>query len=340
MRILVLGGTKFLGRAIVDGALERGHEVTLFNRGETNAELFPGLEKLHGDRDGDLRALEGRTWDAVLDPSGYVPRVARASAELLRESGHYVFVSSISAYAGPPFERFDEDAPLRELDDPATEDVPANYGGLKVACERVVQEVFPGRSTLVRPGLVVGPHDPTDRFTYWPVRIEQGGEVLAPGRPDRPWQFVDVRDLGDWLVRCAEGRTAGAFNATGPVPGVTAGEVLDTCREVAGSDAELIWVDDDFLLERDVGQWMELPLWMAETGDFARFHDWDVSRAVSADLRFRPLAETIADTLAWVKTRTGSPAGTTAMGGFRETGLEPEKERRLLAEWRWAAATA
>jgi 2'-hydroxyisoflavone reductase len=339
VNLLVLGGTKFIGRGIVDAAVERGHEVTLFNRGVTNADLYPGVEKLRGDRDGDLRALEGRTWDAVIDPSGYVPRVVRASAELLRDSGHYVFVSTISVYDGP-FERLDEQAPLRELEDPTTEDVPEHYGGLKVACERVVEEVFPGRSTLVRPGLVVGPHDPTDRFTYWPVRVERGGEVLAPGRPGRPWQFVDVRDLGDWLVRCAEERVVGPFNATGPVPGVSAGEVLDTCLEVTGSDAELVWVDDAFLLERDVGEWMELPLWMAETGDFARFHDWDVSKAVAAGLRFRPLAATVADTLAWVHGRTGAPAGTTAMGGFRETGMDPEKERRLLAEWKRLAALA
>jgi 2'-hydroxyisoflavone reductase len=340
VKLLVLGGTKFVGRGIVDAALDRGHEVTLFNRGATNAGLYPELERLRGNRDGDLRALEGRTWDAVIDPSGYVPRVVRASAELLRESGHYLFVSSVSAYAGPPFTRFDEEAPLAELDDPTTEDVPGNYGGLKAACERVVQEVFPGRSTLVRPGLVVGPHDPTDRFTYWPVRIARGGEVLAPGRPERPWQFIDVRDLGAWIVDCAEQRLDGAFTATGPVPSVTAGDVLEACRAVSGSEAELVWVDDAFLLEHEVGEWMELPLWMSETGDFARFHDWDVSKAAGAGLRFRPLAETIADTLAWAQARSDAPAGTTAMGGFRETGVDPEKERRLLAEWKRLAAPA
>jgi 2'-hydroxyisoflavone reductase len=340
VRLLVLGGTKFLGRGVVDAALEGGHEVTLFNRGKTNPGLYPDLERLRGDRDGDLRALEGRAWDAVIDPSGYVPRVVRASAELLRESGHYVFVSSISVYEGPFEGRLDEDTPLHEPDDPATEDIPANYGGLKAASERVVEEVFPGRSTRARAGLIVGPHDPTDRFTYWPVRVGLGGEVLAPGRPERPWQFIDVRDVGRWLVHCAEAGVAGTFNVTGPVPGVTAGEVLETCRAVSGSDAGLVWVDDDFLVEREVGEWMELPLWMSESGDFARFHDWDVAKAVAAGLRTRPVAETVADTLAWAKARTDAPAGTTAMGGFRETGLAPEKERRLLAEWKRLAAPA
>jgi nucleoside-diphosphate-sugar epimerase len=333
VRLLVLGGTKFLGRGIVDAALERGHDVTLFNRGRTNPELYPEVERLRGDRDGDLGALAGRIWDAVIDPSGFVPRVVRASTELLRESGHYVFVSSISVY-DEPLTQFDEGAPLRVLDDPASENVPEHYGELKAACEQVVDEVFPGRSTRARAGLIVGPHDPTDRFTYWPVRIAQGDEVIAPGRPERPWQFVDVRDLGAWLVHCAEHRVAGAFNATGPVPGVTAGEVLETCRTVAGSDAELVWIDDDFLVEREVGEWMELPLWTAESGPYARIHDWDVSRAVAAGLPSRPIAETVADTLAWANARTDAPTGTTAMGGFRDTGIDREKERRIIAEWR------
>jgi 2'-hydroxyisoflavone reductase len=338
MKLLVLGGTKFLGRAVVEEALARDHDVTLFNRGNTNPELFPDLEKLRGDRDGDLRALEGRTWDAVVDPSGFVPRLVRASAELLRQSGHYVFVSSISVYAGPPFTRFDEDAPLAELDDPATEDVPEHYGGLKAACERVVSELFPGRSTLVRAGLIVGPHDPTDRFTYWPVRIAAGGIVLAPGRPERRWQFVDVRDLGAWIVRCAEERVAGAYNATGPEPPVTAGDVLETCRSVSGSDAELVWVRDDFLVEREVGEWMEVPLWTAEHGEFGRFHDWDPSRAVAAGLRFRPLADTVRDTLRWASAHGRRGDGTQAMGGTEGVGLAVEKERALLDEWRSSRA--
>ena len=333
MRLLVLGGTKFLGRAVVEEALARSHDVTLFNRGETNPDLFPEVEKLRGDRDGDLRALEGRSWDAVVDPSGYVPRVVRASAELLRDSvGHYVFVSSVSAYADPLAAGFDEGAPLKppELE---SEEVMEHYGELKVACEQVVEEVFRGRSAVVRAGLIVGPHDPTDRFTYWPVRVARGGEVLAPGRRGRQWQFIDVRDLGGWIVRLGEERTAGAFTATGPVPATTAAEVLEACRAVAGSDARFTWVDEEFLLECEVGEWMELPLWLSETGEFAHMLEADVSRAVAAGLETRPVAETVRDTLAWARARDGGGAGTVAMGRTEGVGLDPERERELLAAW-------
>jgi 2'-hydroxyisoflavone reductase len=307
--------------------------VTLFNRGETNPGLFPDAEKLRGNRDGDLRALEGRTWDAVIDPSGFVPRVARASAELLaaNDVGHYVFVSSISAYSDLP-RGYDESAPLAELEDPASEEVMRDYGALKVACERVVEDVFPGRSAQVRAGLIVGPHDPTDRFTYWPVRVAAGGEVLAPGVPERPWQFVDARDLGAWLVQLCEERTAGAFNATGPIGGITAGEVLEACRTEAASDATLTWVDESFLLEREVGEWMELPLWVAQAGESAHLHTADVSRAAAAGLVTRPVAETVRDTLDWARSRNAPGAGTAAMS-TEGVGLDPAKERKLLAEW-------
>jgi 2'-hydroxyisoflavone reductase len=338
VKLLVLGGTKFLGRAVVEEALARDHEVTLFNRGETNPELFPETEKLRGDRDGGLGALEGKSWDAVVDPSGYLPRVVRASGELLRDAvGHYVFVSSVSAYADPLAAGFDESAPLKEPEW-ESEDVREHYGALKVACERVVDELFPYRSASVRAGLIVGPHDPTDRFTYWPVRVARGGDVLAPGRGDRPWQFVDVRDLGGWMVRLAEDSTAGAFTATGPVPGATAAEVLETCRAVSGSDATFVWVDEAFLLEREVGEWMELPLWLSETGDFAHMLEADVSSAVAAGFETRPVAETVRDTLEWARTRDGRGSGTVAMGGAEGVGLDPERERELLAQWRGRTA--
>lgn len=334
MRLLILGGTKFLGRAVAEAALERGHELTLFNRGETNPELFPEAEKLRGDRDGDLSALEGRRWDAVVDPSGYVPRVVRASAELLRESGHYVFVSSISVYGQFRRPGFDETAPVEALEDPSTEDVPEHYGALKAACERVVEEVFPGRSASIRAGLIVGPHDPTDRFTYWPTRLARGGNVLAPGAPERHVQFVDVRDLAAWIVHVAESAVTGTFNATGPVPPVTMGALLESCRAVAGGDARLVWVTDEFLLEREVGPWMELPLWVPKSDEgLAHLLDADVSRAVAAGLSFRPAAETVRDTLEWARTSREPAAGTTAMGSAEGVGLDPEKERTLLEEW-------
>jgi 2'-hydroxyisoflavone reductase len=336
VKLLLLGGTLFLGRAVAEAALDAGHELTLFNRGRTSPELFPEAEHLRGDRDGDLHALEGRSWDAVVDPSGYVPRVVRASAELLAEAvQHYVFVSSISAYDDPVPAGFDESAPLVELDDPRTEDVQANYGGLKALCERVVEDVLPGRSASVRAGLIVGPHDPTDRFTYWVTRVARGGDVLAPGSPERPVQLVDVRDLGAWIVSLAERRVAGTFNATGPLPPVTMVELLETCRAVSRSDARLVWVDEGFLLEREVGQWMELPLWLAE-GNSAVLSA-DVSKAVAAGLRFRPLEETVRDTLAWARAAgdTTTPlASGMEIGG---AGMDPERERELLAAWRAAA---
>jgi 2'-hydroxyisoflavone reductase len=327
VRLLVLGGTKFLGRAAVESALARGHEVTLFNRGETNAELFPEAEKLRGDRDGGLTALEGREWDAVIDPSGFVPRLVRDSAELLRDSvGHYVFVSSISVYREPYAADFDENAPVFE-DEPKTEEVLEEYAQLKAACERVLAEVLPDAHASIRAGLIVGPHDPSGRFTYWPLRVAAGGDVLAPGPPERKVQFVDVRDLGEWMVHVAEERMPGAFNAVRPAEPF--GGLLEICRDVSGSDARFVWMDESFLLDREVGQWMELPLWLA--GEEAPFLQADVSRAVAAGLRFRPVAETVADTLAWAR-EIGAPlvAETDRLGA---AGMRPEREAELVGAW-------
>lgn len=321
MKLLILGGTKFLGRAAVEAAVERGHEVTLFNRGETNAELFPGLEKLHGDRTADLSALEGRRWDAVIDTPGYVPRVVRASAELLAGAVEtYAFVSSISAYAD--FSKpVDEDSPTAELGElPADELLPdySNYGPLKALCEQAVRDVHGDSALVVRPGLIVGPHDPTGRFTYWPHRVARGGDVLAPGPPEREVQFIDVRDLAAWLVDLCERRESGTFNSTGT--GVPWNALLETCRDVAGSEARFVWVPDEFLAEHDVGEWMELPLWLYDPG-LAGLHEADVSRAVAAGLTFRPLADTVRATL--------DDAETTDTAG-----LKSEREEELLAAWR------
>jgi 2'-hydroxyisoflavone reductase len=314
LRILLLGGTKFLGRAIAEGALAAGHELTLFNRGETNAELFPDAEKLHGNRDGDLSALAGRQWDAVIDPSGYVPRVVRASAELLRESGHYTFVSSCSVYASFA-EPATESSPVATVEDESTEDVEAYYGALKAMSEEVVEEVFSGRALHVRAGLIVGPHDPTGRFTYWPHRVARGGEVLVPGAPDRPVQLVDVRDLGEWIVRSAEAGLPGRFNAISPPFPLR--ELLAACR----GEATFTHVDEAWLVEREVGQWLELPLWIdTASPEWRRFMETDVSKAVSAGLTFRPLAETARGALEEAELADG-------------VGLTPEREEALLAEW-------
>ncbi len=330
MKLLILGGTIFLGRAAAEAALARGHEVTLFNRGRTAPDVLPGVERLQGDRDGGLDALRRRGWDAVLDPSGYVPRVVRDSTELLADAAeHLTFVSSVSVYRSFDRPGFGEDSPVIELEDPATEDVAANYGGLKAACERVVDDVFAGRSANVRAGLLVGPHDPSGRFTYWPQRIARGGEVLAPGRPERPVQFVDARDLGDWLVTLAERRIAGTFNASAP-PRPFA-DVVNSCLRATDTSAQITWVDDTFLLERGVGQWMELPLWIAEVpSEWRSMQEADVSRAIDAGLRFRPLDDTVRDTLAWAAT-TDTPTRPT--DDERAVGLSPERESELLAAW-------
>jgi 2'-hydroxyisoflavone reductase len=318
VRLLVLGGTKFLGRAAVETAVARGHELTLYNRGETNPELFPEAEKLRGDRTAGLDALRGREWDAVLDPSGYVPAVVRGSAEVLAgATGHYLFISSISVYASLAA-RNGEGSPLAELgempDDRLLEDY-SNYGALKVLCEEAVADAFGEVHAIVRPGLIVGAHDPTGRFTYWPHRVARGGEVLAPAPPERRVQFIDVRDLGSWLVDLSERRAAGIYNATHP--GHPWGEVLETCREVASSDATFTWAPDSFLAEREVGEWMELPLWIHAPEDVG-MHDTDVSRAIAAGLTFRPLADTVRDTL-----ELAQPTA--------EAGLNPEREAELLA---------
>lgn len=306
----MLGGTKFLGRAVVEAALARGHEPTLFNRGETNPDLFPEVEKLRGDRGSDLSALAGRTFDTIVDTCGYVPTTVRASAELLCDCAQYVFVSSGSVYAdlsvGP-----DVESPVAELGDASADELApdySNYGPLKALCEQAVWDVFRERSLIVRPGLIVGPHDPTGRFTYWAHRLERGGEILAPGPPGRRVQFIDVRDLADWMVDCAERRVTGVFNATNE--GVAWGELL------AGAD--VTWVSDEHLAEHEVGEWMELPLWIADPS-FLGMHSADVSRAVAAALRFRPLAETVA-----------GAASAPAVDGV---GLTPEREAELLAAW-------
>jgi len=296
--------------------------VTLFNRGQTNPELFPEAEKLRGDRDRDLSALEGREWDAVIDPSGFVPRVVRDSTELLRGSvGHYVFVSSGSVYAEPYVPGYDESASTVELEDPASEDVMQDYGALKAACEEVVREVFPDVHTNVRAGLIVGPHDGSGRYTYWPLRASLGGAVLAPGPPDRLTQFIDVRDLGGWMVDACERRHTGTFNATGePVALATA---LETC-----GISEPVWVDEDFLLEQSVGPWMELPLWVASNE--AAFLQMSVAKAVASGLAFRPLEETARDTLAWAR---GAGAELVTETPYGTAGLDPAREAELLRAW-------
>lgn len=323
MNILLIGGTAFVGRTIIETALARGHNLTMFNRGQRNPELFPEIERLHGDRDGGLDVLRGRQWDAVIDTCGYLPRVVRASAELLAGAvERYVFISTISVYADFSERGVDENAPLGTLADPTTEQITGeSYGPLKVLCEQVVEQAMPGRALVIRPGLIVGPYDPTDRFTYWPWRIAQGGRVLAPGNPATHVQYIDVRDLAEWTVRMTEAQATGVFNATGMPTAM--GELLQTCVTTTGSDAQFTWVPEAALLEQKIEPWSELPLWVAsETNpDMAGFGDVSIARAVTAGLQFRPSASTIADTLTWASTRPPDHTWRAGLTRQRETEL-------------------
>ena len=326
MNLLILGGTIFLGRHIVEAALAHGHELTLFNRGQHNPELFPGVEKLRGDRDGDMSALRGRRWDAAIDTSGFVPRIVRASAEALAHSvNHYTFISSISVYADFRTMGLDENAPIARLKDESVEEVTGEtYGGLKALCEQAVEKVLPGRALVVRPGLIVGSHDPTDRFTYWPYRVSQGGEVLAPGEAGQQTQFIDVRDLAGWIVRMVEAGKTGVYNATGPDYLLTYGQFLEECKSVTGSDARFVWVSETFLGPIVEEQNVNLQPWAPDA--YAGINAANCNKAFADGLTFRPLADTIRDTLAW---KTAS-----ASGEEMRSGLKPEQEEQLLQQWR------
>lgn len=333
MKILILGGTLFLGRHLVDAALERGHEVTLFNRGITNPELFPHVEKLRGNRDGDLEPLRGRHWDAAVDTSGYIPRIVRASVNLLVDAvDRYVFVSTCSVYTDMSTAGLDELAPVIALADENDEDVQGNYGALKARCEEVVQGTFRDRSVVVRAGLIVGPHDPTNRFTYWVTRLGRGGQVLAPEPQTQPVQLIDVRDLSGWMVRMVESSAPGVYNATGPESPLLMRETLEQINEAVGGAAELVWVDERFLLDQGVTPWSELPLWLAPEANPENrgFLALDVCRALGAGLTFRPLAVTARDTLEWAN--SGSSDHQTA-SGVAPAGLDAERELKLLDAW-------
>jgi len=328
--ILVLGGTGFLGPHVVEAALARGHTLTLFNRGKTRPELFPGVEKLQGDRDGKLDALKGRTWDAVVDTSAYVPRITRLSAELLAPSvKQYVNISTISVYAKHDRPGADETAPVATLADPANEDVKANYGALKALCEQAAEAAMPGRVANLRPGLIIGPGDPTGRFTHWPTRLAEGGEVLAPGDGRTPVQYIDGRDLGAWIVRVIEDRAVGTMNALGPEKRVTMKDVLEACNHALGGKAQLTWVDADFLDKQGVEGWSEMPMWIDPKGEYAGFGTLANTRAVKAGLTFRPIGDTARDTLAWLETL---PEDQRAKA--RSSGIKPDKEAKVLAAWK------
>lgn len=351
MDLLILGGTVFLGRHLASVALARGHHVTLFHRGRhplDPAELAADAgsharhETVQGDRHKGFASLAGRRWDAVIDTSAYKPSEVAAAIEALGESvGHYALVSTLSAYPHLGIVGVTEadatsnltPAELAEgesLDRENPEEVGRFYelyGPLKAACERVLLEQLPGKGLVVRPGLIVGPHDPTDRFTYWPERAARGGVALAPGEPARTVQFIDVRDLAEWMVRLAEQRQLGALNANGPASPLSMGAVLESCARVAGKGTGYEWCDEAFLFEAEVTPWMELPLWIpAGNAEMKGFMQFDCSRARAAGLTHRPLDDTVRDTLDWALSR---PAGTP-----RRAGMNPEREAAVLERWR------
>jgi 2'-hydroxyisoflavone reductase len=325
MKILIIGGTVFLGRHIVEAALKAGHEVTLFNRGQHNPELFPEVEKLRGDRGQDVSLLKDRTWDAVIDTSAYFPKDVSAIAEVLKRNvAQYVFISSVSVYSG--FDKpNDENSPLAQLPEGADETkiTGETYGPLKVLCEQEALKAFPNEALIIRPGLIVGPNDPTGRFTYWPRRIAKGGNILAPGNPNAPVQFIDVRDLAEWTIRLVENQTMGIFNATGPKVLLTMEEFLKKCKTVLKSDAQVTWISEDFLLKNEVAAFTEMPLWIpGEMEDMSRT---DISKAVENGLTFRSLKTTIEETLVWDKT---------IMEKFpQDRSMTEEREQELLKMW-------
>ena len=327
MRLLVLGGTQFLGRHLVEAALEAGDAVTLFHRGRTNPGLFAGrVERIEGDRGGALDALAGGEWDAVVDTCGYVPRVVAQSAGALAERcGHYTFVSSESVYGSVGEAGIDETAPVARLADPATEVIDdETYGGLKALCEEAAEAAMPGRVLNVRPGLIVGPWDPTDRFTYWPRRIAAGGDVLLPGGPERPVQFVDGRDLAAWILAAVRRTLTGTFNACGPAEPMGMGVLFDACAAVSGSGARPVWADERGLIDAGVEPWTELPLWVGEGADptDAGFMQISSARAVSEGLVFRPVEDVARDTISWDREHPEFRSAAT---------LSPERESELLA---------
>lgn len=339
-RLLILGGTGFIGPHMVEYALGRGHTVTLFNRGRTNTHLFPTVEKLVGDRNNDISALEGREWDVVLDNHSTLPRWVRMTAQLLKDSAEqYVHVSSISVYATDTAElngwkntepgsperermRIDEESALMQLPDGHEDEevTGRTFGPFKALAEQEAREAFPGRATIVRPGLIVGPRDRSDRFTYWPARIDRGGEIMVPGNGRDEVQLIDVRDLTSWIVRLAENGVTGTFNGTGPEGRLSMAGLVYGIRAVTSSPVRFTWADAHWLAEHEVRPWSDMPVWMPDDPQsYVR-----IDRALEQGLTFRPLADTSLDTLEWHKSRSAERRAEL------RAGLAPEREAELL----------
>ena len=331
MKLLILGGTGFIGPHMVREALRRGHTVTLFNRGRTNNELFPDLETITGDRAGDLEGLAGRKWDAVIDNSGYMPQHVRRSAEVLSDNiGQYLFISSISAYASFATPNH-EDSPLAKLAIVPDEFSWESYGGLKALCERWGADVIgAGRYTVLRPTYICGPGDHTDRFTYWPVRATSAGEMLWPGSPSHPLQIIDVRDLANFVVDCVERQVTGTYNTVTPVGSYTFGNLLEDSVAVNARPVTPVWVDDAFIAANDAGRL--LPVYHPLTGDTANLSSVSGARARAAGLANRPVRETIRDLMRWWETLSDERIANARFA------LTPEREAELIAAWNAAGS--
>lgn len=338
LRILILGGTGFTGPQQVRYALDRGHKVTVFNRGKTHpGELPQEAEQLIGDRNGQLDALKGRTWDVVIDNPTSIPVWVRDAAQVLKGNvDRYVFISTISVYSDNSKPGMDETGPLAKYTGPdAMKETQATlkasnyglYGPLKALSEAEVEKWFPGKALIIRPGLIVGPGDESDRFTYWPVRVARGGEVLAPGNSTDPVQFIDARDLAEWTIRMVEQGTTGIFNATGPKSTLTMGQMLDGIKKVTKTDAPFTWVDADFLAAQKVSPWSDMPVWVPPKGDEAGFSRISVKRAVDKGLTFRSVPDTTRATLDWFRKQSA------ARQAKLRAGIKPEREKEVLAAW-------
>jgi 2'-hydroxyisoflavone reductase len=326
MNILVIGGTRFIGRTFIEAALERGHLITYFHRGKTGMALFNNAREILGDRDGELDRLGDESWDAVLDTSGYFPRVVGHSARYLAPRTRlYAFISTLSVFADFSLLGMTESSPLATIDDESIEEITNDtYGALKVLCEQVVQDIYAEKALIIRPGLIVGPYDSTDRFTYWVRRCAQGGEILAPKPKQAKVQLIDARDLMQWVLRLMEDEMSGVFNATGPREPLNMIDLLSACMQHASQPSKLKWVAQDFLLNAGIQPWSDLPLWVPDSA-FAGMNAINCEKAYRAGLDVRPIANTIEDTLRWDQLRepqTGLSAG-----------LSPEREAQLLRGW-------
>jgi 2'-hydroxyisoflavone reductase len=340
MKILIIGGTKFLGRHLVNAALKNGHEVTLFNRGRKYSDdEIETVEQIHGDRNSDLDKLDGRRWDAVIDTCGYLPQTVKMSAEFLRDAvNQYVFISSGSVYADVSRPNYDETTKIAQLNEQQKKEVEKidpkgeltgpvlgeYYGALKALCEQEAEKAMPGRALNVRAGMIVGAFDPTDRFTYWVMRAAKGGKILAPGTPENFIQLIDASDLSKWIIKMIEKNETGIYNATSKPFELTFGKMLGEIKTASRSDAEFVWVSEEFLNHEKVAPWSEMPFYLSESNEeIKNFLTMNVDKALEKGLRFRPLSDTIRETLNWRQTKSDE----------LKAGITAEREAELLNKW-------